>query len=217
MFEKPVPPAVQKVDTDTDNADFFQSIKNRRSIYALSKDPVLSDDELKEIIEHASKHVPSIKNIHTTRIVLLLHDEHEAFWEETSKILEMLDDQEAFINTKAKLEMFGHAYGTILFFEDQAKIEQIKAESPSYEDYVASWSEQSSGMLQFTIWVALEIEGYGASLQHYNPLINEKVRQGWDLPSSWNLRAQMPFGKPVEYPNAKQVQSTEERLLVYRS
>ncbi|MBM7838708.1 putative oxidoreductase (fatty acid repression mutant protein) [Alkalihalobacillus xiaoxiensis] len=216
-FENPVPPAVQKTTSETSNKEYLQAIKNRRSIYALSKDPVLTDEELHEMLEHVSIHVPSVKDIHTSRMVLLLHDEHEDLWAMTSSILETLEDQDTFVNTKAKLEMFAHAYGTILFFEDEAKQEQIKTETPQYKEYVSSWSQQSSGMLQFTIWTALEMEGYGASLQHFNPLINTQVRDKWNLPSSWKLIAQMPFGKPVEYPNKKQVDTAEKRLLVSRS
>lgn len=34
----------------------------------------------------------------------------------------------------------------------------------------------------------------GASVQHYNSLIDDAVRKEWELPTSWLLRAQMPFG-----------------------
>ncbi len=52
------------------------------------------------------------------------------------------------------------------------------------------------GILQFIVWTALETEGLGASLQHYNPLITPQVLSTWNLPSSWSLVAQLPFGKP---------------------
>ena len=38
----------------------------------------------------------------------------------------------------------------------------------------------------------------GASLQHYNPLIDNEVREHWGLPGQWQLIAQMPFGIPAE-------------------
>jgi predicted oxidoreductase (fatty acid repression mutant protein) len=34
----------------------------------------------------------------------------------------------------------------------------------------------------------------GASLQHYNPLIDAAVAREWNVPAYWKLRAQMPFG-----------------------
>lgn len=37
-------------------------------------------------------------------------------------------------------------------------------------------------------------EGAGASLQHYNPLIDDAVAAEWKLPASWKLISQMPVG-----------------------
>ena len=48
-------------------------------------------------------------------------------------------------------------------------------------------------------WTALATENIGASLQHYNPLIDEKIKEAFDIPESWELRAQMPFGS-IEAP-----------------
>jgi predicted oxidoreductase (fatty acid repression mutant protein) len=44
------------------------------------------------------------------------------------------------------------------------------------------------------VWTALAEAGIGASLQHYAPLIDAEVARTWDVPLSWKLRAQMPFG-----------------------
>jgi len=70
-------------------------------------------------------------------------------------------------------------------------------------------------MLQFVVWTALENEGFGATLQHYNPLIDEEVQQTWNVPSSWKLIAQMPFGKPTFEPGEKQFQPLEDRVKFY--
>lgn len=58
-------------------------------------------------------------------------------------------------------------------------------------------------MHQFAVWVMLEDAGFGASLQHYNPLIDEEVAKTWDIPSYWRLIAEMPFGVPVEHQEKK--------------
>lgn len=52
-------------------------------------------------------------------------------------------------------------------------------------------------MLQLFVWTALENEGLDASLQHYNPIIDEEVKKQWNIPESWKLIVQMPFGKPA--------------------
>lgn len=49
----------------------------------------------------------------------------------------------------------------------------------------------------------LEDTGLGASLQHYNPLIDDEVRKRWSLPREWKLIAQMPFGTPAGEPGER--------------
>ena len=71
-------------------------------------------------------------------------------------------------------------------------------------------------MLQFAVWTALEDEGLGASLQHYNPLIDDDVRAEWNLPASWRLLGQMPFGKPGGVPGPKDFLPIEDRVKVIK-
>ena len=106
-------------------------------------------------------------------------------------------------------------HGTVLFFEDQAVVESLQAEFKAYKDNFPIWSLQSSGMLQVIVWTALEAEGPGASLQHYNPLIDEEVKKRWKLPASWKLMSQMPFGTPLELPDEKEFLPAKGRMRVY--
>ena len=71
-------------------------------------------------------------------------------------------------------------------------------------------------MHQFVIWTALSAAGLGASLQHYNPVIDEAVKREWDIPIKWKLIAQMPIGKPTDVPGEKEVMPLDERIRVYR-
>ena len=61
-------------------------------------------------------------------------------------------------------------------------------------------SEQVNGMHQYVLWTSLEAEGFGVNLQHYNPPINAKLASEYKLPDSWDLKAQMVFGKPESGP-----------------
>lgn len=71
-------------------------------------------------------------------------------------------------------------------------------------------------MHQYAIWTALEAEGLGANLQHYNPLIDQKVQQTWDISTDWELSAQMVIGTPAGEPMEKTFLPVEgERLKVY--
>lgn len=49
--------------------------------------------------------------------------------------------------------------------------EKLAARFPNYADKFPQWADHSSGMLQYALWVALEAEGMGCNLQHYNPIV----------------------------------------------
>lgn len=66
-----------------------------------------------------------------------------------------------------------------------------------YAERFPGWANQSDGMHQFVVWAALEAEGLGANLQHYNPLIDQKVAAEWGVDSDWELSAQLVFGGKV--------------------
>ena len=73
-------------------------------------------------------------------------------------------------------------------------IKELQQKFPLYADNFPIFSEHSAGMAQYAVWTALAEAGIGASLQHYAPLIDAEVARTWDVPASWKLRAQMPFG-----------------------
>jgi predicted oxidoreductase (fatty acid repression mutant protein) len=60
------------------------------------------------------------------------------------------------------------------------------------------------------------MNGLGASLQHYNPLIDKEVRENWQVPENWLLVAQMPFGAPCGNPAEKSFDDIEKRVKVYK-
>lgn len=71
-------------------------------------------------------------------------------------------------------------------------------------------------MHQLALWTLLEEAGFGASLQHYNPLIDKDVRAQWRLPEEWRLIAQMPFGLPLAPPAEKLFEPVEARMRIFR-
>lgn len=95
-------------------------------------------------------------------------------------------------------------------------MEALQEQFSLYKDNFPVWSEQASGMHQFVVWTGLEIEGFGASLQHYNELIVDDVKKEWNIPDKWKLIGQMPFGKPVADPSAKEYQPLENRIRVFK-
>lgn len=196
--------------------DFFTAVADRRSFYGISKEAVVSDDKIKEIIEHAVKHTPSAFNSQSTRIVLLLGKEHDKLWDITMEALRKIVPADNFTSTEDKINSFKNGYGTVLYFEDNSVIESLQKQFALYKDNFPIWSQQTSGMHQFVIWTALEIEGFGASLQHYNELIENDVKKEWSIPENWKLIGQMPFGKPTAKPDEKQFSPLEERIKVFK-
>ncbi|MDF2542953.1 MAG: hypothetical protein K0S47_2671 [Herbinix sp.] len=192
--------------------NFREAIENRRSFYVISKESPITDDEIKNIVEHAVKYVPSSFNSQSARAVVLLGEQHDKLWDITRETLRPIVPEESFGSTNEKMNAFQNGYGTVLFFEDQAVVSGLQEQFSLYKDNFPVWSLQSSGMLQFVVWTALEDAGLGASLQHYNPLIDDQVKAQWNLPENWKLLAQMPFGKPVADPSKKSFLPLEDRV-----
>ena len=162
------------------------------------------------------KHTPSSFNSQSARVVLLLGKHHDKLWDITKEALRKIVPADQFSSTEDKINSFRNGYGTVLFFEDNSVIESLQEQFALYKDNFPIWSQQSSGMHQYVIWTALEIEGFGVSLQHYNELIEADVKKEWSISSNWKLIAQMPFGKPTAQPDEKQFQPLENRIKVFK-
>jgi predicted oxidoreductase (fatty acid repression mutant protein) len=197
--------------------DFFTALKERRSYYGISKEQVISDQRIQEIVEEAVKFTPTSFNSQTSRAVVLLGEHHDKLWNITQDILrEVVGNEEQFKSTAEKMNGFRSGYGTVLFFEDNNVVAGLQQQFEAYADNFPIWSNQSNGMLQWVVWTALEQEGLGASLQHYNPLIDEKVKNEWNIPEHWKLIAELPFGKPTSQPGEKEFQPVEERVKTFK-
>lgn len=173
---------------------FIHALKQRRTQYALGRNLSVSKDDLATLIQDAIKHAPSSFNSQSSRAVILFGTESEKLWQIATDEVRKVAPAEGFEKTAAKLSSFAAGVGTILFYEDQDVVRSLQEKFALYADNFPVWSEQASGMAQLSVWTALSEAHVGASLQHYNPLIDAAVAAEWDVPASWKLRAQMPFG-----------------------
>lgn len=73
-------------------------------------------------------------------------------------------------------------------------IKGLQEQFELYADNFPVWSEHSTAIAQFAVWNVLAEQGIGASLQHYNPIIDEKINAAFEIPAQWKLRAQLVFG-----------------------
>ena len=176
------------------NSTVIESLKKRRTQYALGRNLSLDKDALVRLIQEAIKHAPSSFNSQSSRAVILFNGQSEKFWSLAKDELSRIVPADAFAPTAAKLDSFAAGIGTVLFYEDQSVVKGLQEQFALYADNFPVWSEQASGMAQFAVWLALTEAGMGASLQHYNPVADEATRLEWNVPDSWKLRAQMPFG-----------------------
>jgi len=73
-------------------------------------------------------------------------------------------------------------------------------------------------MNQFIAWTALCVEGLGCNLQHIQEHLMPGARATWNVPETWNLRAQLVFGKATGPPRGgveKQFTPLEGRVQVF--
>ena len=196
---------------------FWNAVKERRSIYALGNEKIVAEDKIEELLTDALLHTPSPFNSQSTRLLLLLNEEHKKLWQITLDELKKRVSPEQFEQTANKINgCFASGYGTVLFFEDKEVVDHLCSSFPSYADRFPFWSHHTNAMHQFVIWTALEAEGLGASLQHYNPLIDDEVRKTWEIPATWQLIAQMPFGNILAAAGEKEFGKIEDRLKIYK-
>jgi predicted oxidoreductase (fatty acid repression mutant protein) len=197
-------------------SELLNAIKNRRSIYAISKDSPLNEAEIQQLINEIVEVAPSAFNSQSSRLVVLFGDKHQKFWDLVETELRKHVPEAHFAPTKSKLDSFAAGFGTILYFDEETVTHEYAEKFKTYAEHFTSWAAQSSAILQFAIWTALEDAGLGASVQHYNPLVDEVAKAEFGLPTSWKLIAQMPFGGKVAEAGEKTSIPVEERVRVLK-
>ncbi|WP_159583036.1 nitroreductase family protein [Streptococcus halichoeri] len=200
---------------------FLESLKARRTIYAMGRNVQTPNEELVSTIKEAIRQSPSAFNSQTSRAVILLDEEVSTFWNElvaTDLVATMKEQgapEEAMAATKEKLASFGVSKGTVLFFEDQDVVKGLQEQFPLYAENFPVWSEQSTGIAAVNTWTALAAEyGLGGNLQHYNPVIDASVAAKYNVPANWKLRGQLNFGSIEAPAGDKDFMNDDERFKV---
>ena len=176
---------------------FLEAVARRRSYYGINNNEIVSRERIGEIISEAVVNAPSAMNSQSARVVVLFGDKHEKFWGIVKETLRKVVPAEAFGATEEKVEGFKSGYGTVLFYEDKAIIRGLENQFELYKDNFVPWAYQGNAMLQFIIWTALDSEGLGASLQHYNPLVDDEVAETFKIDKNFKLIGQLVFGSPT--------------------
>lgn len=192
-------------------------MKQRRSIYALGKDVRPTEDEITKLVTEVVKQSPSAFNSQTARIVFAYGDAHDRVWDIVLDELKKVVPEEAFANSKQKIDsQFKAGFGTLLWFTDMSKVKELEDGFPLYADNFYDWSEQHVGNSQFAVWTELAENQIGASVQHYNPLIDNAIKDAFKIPDEWRLRSQMPFGSIEALAGDKDFMPDEDRFKIFK-
>ncbi|MBU3851456.1 MAG: nitroreductase family protein [Candidatus Paralactobacillus gallistercoris] len=195
-----------------DNNQFLQAAAKRRSIYALGNRLNVDDEQIIATVKEAVHQAPSAFNSQPIRVAILLNDAHQKFWNQTKDILhQVMTHKEKFPQTAAKIDTFAAGHGTVLFFRDEETVQNAKEQFKSYADNFDDWTEEAVGIAVYSVWTALASLQIGASIQHYNPLVDEWVHQEFNIPKHFVLRGEMPFGS-IESPAGAKEFLTDDKV-----
>ena len=186
-----------------------QMFAKRRTNYTLGKDVTLPQEEITARIEAVVREVPSAFNMQSGRIIIAYGSAHDKIWQITKDTLRAVVPAEAFANTEKKIDSFAAAYGTILYYDDTDVVKKLQEQFPLYAANFPTWAQQANGMMQYALWTLFANMGLAA-----NPLIDEALASEFDVPASWQLIAQMPFGQPLSQPGPIEKLPIDERVKI---
>lgn len=187
----------------------LESLKERRTHYDINRGLPVNEIKVFDLIEKATELVPDAFNMKSSRVIVVTGEKQDQLWD---NIYDVFEGNVA----REKIDSFKNGYGTILYFYDGDVVKNLQSQYALYADRFEGWAIQSSGMLQLSIWSGLKELGIGASLQHYNPVIDEMVKKMFQLPESYILNAQMPFGGIGSHPDEKAKEDISKRVKIIK-
>ncbi|EWZ33966.1 hypothetical protein FOZG_13651 [Fusarium oxysporum Fo47] len=127
-----------------DKLSYLEAVHNRRRIYQLNRSSLISDDMIEEIIHQAIEDIPSSFNSQSTRLVVLLKEDHYKFWNVGLEGLKAIVPADSWPKT-------GLCKLLVLFYKDPKVISELQVKFAIYADRFPLWSEHMSGMHQLAI------------------------------------------------------------------
>lgn len=193
--------------------NFKELTTERISQYNLGSDVTHTAEEIHEYITHIVQESPSSGNSQTSRVVVVTGDKKQELWD-------TIAEAQRSILSGGMLDWFNGVYegavngfGTVLFFEDREAVDAMNAGSQTRREY---YKEQNAAITEYAVWLGLTELGYGASLQHFNigyeQGFDKAIKEVLDLPMTWELNAQMPFGNVVEPGERKERMNPAEQV-----
>lgn len=180
---------------------FLEIASKRRSVYDLGKDSSHSIEDVVAQLRQVMDRVPTAFNSQTSRLVVVSGEDNVKLWDYIYDVQKDVLSQGMLDQMGPVMQAAKEGLGTILFFED---LDQVK-EMPTQGERTTAYKFTNNGNHQFAAWLTLADMGLGASLQHFNigydQGFDKGVRDLFDLPDTYEMVAQMPFGS-IESPAA---------------
>ncbi|MFC3417921.1 nitroreductase family protein [Salinicoccus hispanicus] len=173
---------------------FTELLEKRRSIYVLGTESKYSTQEISDRIGEVVKQVPSAFNSQTTRVVVLFDEANHAFWDHIYAVQKDILEGEIWDMMSGVMTGAKNGVGTVLFFEELDAVKKMPTNVVRQEAY----KQNNNANAQYAVWLALAEMDLGATLQHFNVGYEQGFDKGtkalFDLPESYEMLAQMPFG-----------------------
>ncbi|KAM0548181.1 hypothetical protein ACHAPJ_009979 [Fusarium lateritium] len=207
-----------KVTTD----QWLTAAKYRRTVYGLKDTSPVPDSRIEEIVREVISFAPSSYNTQPGRYTLVLGEKHKQLWdvvvENAAPVLKAAGPH-VWAAMEPRFQRFKNAYGSLVFWTRGQSLQESKEKHKSAAQLIDSFADHSGGMAQILLWTALELEGFGASLQHTgaSPPVEVALKQFLGVPDDYHFQANMVFGEPAqEFPEVPEKLPIDETLTVLK-
>ncbi|KAH7374587.1 Nitroreductase-like protein [Plectosphaerella cucumerina] len=201
---------------------WLAAAKHRRSVYGLKDTSHVSDERIQEIISNVLSFTPSSYNTQPARITLVLGEKHKQLWDvviETAEPILKGFGPGVWDAMGPRFQAFKNAYGSVLFWDSGDAIKSAQQTHQSAAHMFEQFADHASGMAQLLIWTALELEGFGANLQHMAaiPPVEAALKKFLQVPEDYSLKANMNFGEEAQpHPEVPTKLPLSETLVVVK-
>lgn len=196
-------------------SSLVELLENRRSHYALGANTDVTAEQVAEALKVAIPHIPTAFNSQSTRMVVVSGENNEKLWTLIKDVQSKVLDEGTFNFMSGIMDGAKGAVGTVLFFEDR---DAVESGIPANDERRYVYKNHASANAQLTTWLALAELGLGANLQHFNIGYEQKfdagIRELLDLPVSWELVAEMPFGSVEQPAGERESIPADERVIL---